>query len=57
MEPSMNYAPSLPSDVWQVLYACIMEQHVPFHVKRVAIQQFETALQAAQQPAQAREPE
>ena len=57
MEPSMNYAPSLPSDVWQVLYACIMEQHVPFHVKRVAIQQFETAMQAAQQPAQAKEPE
>jgi hypothetical protein len=53
----MTLSPSLPADVWQVLYAAMMGQPVPFHVQRQAIQQFETAMQAAQQPAPAKDPE
>lgn len=57
MEPSMTLSPSLPADVWQVLYAAMIEHPVPFYARLQAIQKFETAMQAAQQPAPAKEPE
>lgn len=45
--------PVLNLEEWQLLYAIMSEQHVPFHVKRAAIQKFEAALQAAVHAAQA----
>lgn len=48
----MNVAPSLPINVWQILYASMCEQHIPYHVKEEAINAFRQAMQAAQQAAQ-----
>lgn len=45
-----HLAPSLPAEVWQTLYAVLMGQRPPFHVERQAVQAFEAAIHAAQQP-------
>jgi uncharacterized protein (UPF0147 family) len=46
----MNLSPSLPTDVWQVLYAVLNDEPVKFPVRRGAMQQFEAAMQKAQEP-------
>jgi hypothetical protein len=53
----MNPSPSLPIDVWNVLYAAMMERPVPYYAREEALNAFRTAMQAAQQPASAKEPE
>jgi len=45
-----NLSASLPSDVWQTLYAMMLGQRPPLAIERQAIQAFEAAMQAAQQP-------
>ena len=40
----------LPLEVWGVLHSLAVERPVPRYVAMPAIQQFEAALQAAQQP-------
>lgn len=46
----MNLSPTLPADVWQALYAILMDEPVRFAVRRLAVQQFEAAIQKAQEP-------
>lgn len=46
----MTVSPSLPQDVWQVLYAVLNDEPVRFGVRRQAMQQFEAAMQKAMEP-------
>lgn len=46
----MKLTLSLPAEVWQTLYAVLMDEPVRFAVRRAAVQQFEAAIQKAQEP-------
>lgn len=47
----MTLSLTLPAEVWQTLYAVMMDEPVRFAVRRAVVQQFEAAVRDAQQTA------
>lgn len=48
----MMAAPTLPLEVWNILYMAMTDRPVPYHAREEALAAFRAALQAARQAPQ-----